>query len=176
MNSGPEHRTTIILWANRQAATSTCRHHQFAGGVPVSGVVGAGVAGAGVVGAGAVSVGAAGASGAGDSGAVVLLELSLQAASPRKDAAAIDAIRNFLIVGSPFMKPDVICRCALLFAVSVCLLQRRLPPSAIIAKENGRLEERFSQLVLPTVINRHNYKAVATARAVAHRHAPVTRA
>ena len=63
------------------------------GAVPVPGVDGAGVAG--VVGAGVVSLfeGAAGVDGAG--ALFVSSFLSLQAARPRSDTAATEAIRNF---------------------------------------------------------------------------------
>lgn len=57
-----------------------------------------------MVGAGVVVVllagaaGAAGASGDGDAGALLVsFELSLQAASPKKDTAATEAIKNFFI-------------------------------------------------------------------------------
>jgi len=65
------------------------------GAVPVPGVDGAGVVGAGVVGAGVVSLfeGAAGVDGAG--AVFVSSFLSLQAARPRSDTAATEAIRNF---------------------------------------------------------------------------------
>ncbi|MBV2143946.1 hypothetical protein KUG47_10620 [Falsochrobactrum sp. TDYN1] len=97
-NSGPEkpdrHYSSCQSLSQSPASG---RRYQFAGGVPVSGVDGAGF----VVAGGIVSLfeGAAGVSGAGDAGGVAFsFELSLQAANPRKDAAAIDAIRNFFIM------------------------------------------------------------------------------
>jgi len=142
----------------------------LAGAVPVPGVDGAGLVGAGVV---VVSLfeGAAGADGAG--ALLVSSFLSLQAARPRSDTAATEAIRNFFTLALLPRSGSLawfqasngnIAKRLSLFSPCVTGLSGQSPLRSLIdteilstgtvTQENGNSAKKFSQIVLPAVINR----------------------
>ncbi|MFQ0812868.1 hypothetical protein AVM02_11425 [Brucella anthropi] len=143
------------------------------GAVPVPGVDGAGVVGAGVV----VSLfeGAAGADGAG--ALLVSSFLSLQAARPRSDTAATEAIRNFFTLALLPRSGSLawfqasngnIAKRLSLFSPCVAGLPGQSPlrpfidteilSTATVTQENGSTAKKFSQIVLPSVIKRQYYR------------------